>query len=91
MVLQVPHHGSRTSSSAQFIAALHPALALVSTGYRNHFNHPAAAVVARYTAAGVEMVDTAQAGFVDLQFGSDGAARVIERGRIDRHPYWREQ
>jgi competence protein ComEC len=91
LVLQVPHHGSRTSSSAPFIAALHPVLALVSTGYRNHFNHPSAIVIARYTAAGVEMVDTAQAGFVDMQFGSGAPPRVVERGRIDRHPYWREQ
>jgi competence protein ComEC len=89
--LQVPHHGSRTSSSAQFIGALHPAQALVSTGYRNHFNHPNTAVVARYTAAGVEMIDTAKVGFVDTLFGSDAPPRVIERGRIDRHPYWREQ
>ncbi len=90
LVLQVAHHGSRTSSSAEFIAALHPVLALVSTGYRNHFNHPSAAVVARYASAGVEMVNTAQAGFVSVRFGRDAKPRIVERGRIDRHPYWRE-
>ena len=90
VVLQVPHHGSRTSSSAEFIAALHPVLALVSTGYHNHFNHPNAAVVARYASGGLELVNTAQVGFVSVRFGRDGEPRIVERGRVDRHPYWRE-
>jgi competence protein ComEC len=90
LVLQVPHHGSRTSSSDEFIAALHPLLALVSTGYRNHFNHPHPAVVARYAAAGSDFLNTSLSGFVDVRFGRDGPPRVVELGRPDRHPYWRE-
>jgi competence protein ComEC len=88
-MLQVPHHGSRTSSSSAFIAALKPEVALVSAGYRNRFNHPNAAVVARYSAAGVEIVNTAQSGFVDLRMDPAGFG-IVERGRVDRHPYWRE-
>ncbi|HET7063414.1 MAG TPA: DNA internalization-related competence protein ComEC/Rec2 [Rudaea sp.] len=90
LVLQVPHHGSRTSSGEGFIAALHPMLALVSAGYRNHFNHPHPAVVARYAAAGSSLLNTSQSGFVALRFGPDAAPRVVEQGRVDRHPYWRE-
>ena len=90
LVLQVPHHGSRTSSGEEFITALHPTLALVSAGYRNHFNHPHPAVVARYAAAGAELLNTSQSGFVDVRFGPDGPPRVVEQGRLDRHPYWRE-
>jgi competence protein ComEC len=90
LVLQVPHHGSRTSSSAEFIAALHPLLALVSTGYRNHFNHPNPAVVERYAAAGSGFLSTAQSGFVDLRFDLGVPPRIAEEGRVDRHPYWRE-
>jgi competence protein ComEC len=90
LVLQVPHHGSRTSSSPGFLAALLPELALVSAGYRNHFNHPNPAVVQRYAAAGVEMLNTSQSGFVAVRFPADSAPRVVEQGRIDRHPYWRE-
>jgi competence protein ComEC len=91
VVLQVPHHGSRTSSSEQFIDALHPALALVSAGYRNHFNHPHPAVVARYASAGSDLLNTAQSGFVELRFAAHQAPQIIELGRLDRHPYWREQ
>ncbi|HSO45127.1 MAG TPA: DNA internalization-related competence protein ComEC/Rec2, partial [Rhodoferax sp.] len=38
-VLLVPHHGSKTSSSAAFLDAVQPRLALVQTGYRNRFGH----------------------------------------------------
>jgi competence protein ComEC len=90
MVLQVPHHGSKTSSSEAFIAALHPGMALVSSGYRNHFNHPNPQIVSRYAAAGAELMNSAQSGFVDVRFDAAGA-HVVERGRVDRHPYWRER
>ncbi len=90
LTLQVPHHGSKTSSSAGFLTALQPAYALVSAGYRNHFNHPDPGVVARYTQAGSDLINTAQSGFVHMRFGAHMPLQVIERGRVDRHPYWRE-
>ena len=90
LVLQVPHHGSKTSSSAGFLDALKPMFAIVSAGYRNHFNHPNPAVVARYEQHGVNLLNTVQSGFVDMRFSDHAPPRVIERGRIDRHPYWRE-
>src|SRR6185295_15943946 len=47
-VLKVPHHGSRSSSTAGFVAAVSPRLALVSVGHRNRFGHPHPDVVGRY-------------------------------------------
>jgi len=90
LVLQVPHHGSKTSSSDTLLATLKPMLALVSAGYRNQFHHPHPDIVARYAAHGIPILNTTQSGFVDLHFGASAPPRVIERGRIDRHPYWRE-
>jgi competence protein ComEC len=90
LVLQVPHHGSKTSSSIGFLEALRPAYALVSAGYRNHFNHPDPAVVARYAEAGTNLANTAQSGFVDMHFAAHAPPKIIELGRMDRHPYWRE-
>ncbi|HMO47233.1 MAG TPA: DNA internalization-related competence protein ComEC/Rec2 [Rubrivivax sp.] len=55
-LLLVPHHGSRTSSSEAFIAAVAPGTALVQAGYRNRFGHPAAEVQARYLGFGVELL-----------------------------------
>jgi competence protein ComEC len=60
--LLVPHHGSKTSSSDAFLAAVQPRLAVVQAGYRNRFGHPAEPVLARYQARGAEVVDTARCG-----------------------------
>ena len=90
LVLQVPHHGSKTSSSVEFLTALHPILALISAGYHNRFHHPDAGVAARYAAQHIEAPVTAQTGFVDIHFAADSPPRIVEHGRTDRHPYWRE-
>ena len=55
-VLLVPHHGSKTSSSAAFLDAVQPRIALAQTGYRNRFNHPAPVVVARYDERHIRLV-----------------------------------
>jgi competence protein ComEC len=89
-VLQVPHHGSKTSSSDELLNALRPRLALASAGYRNRFNHPNPEIVARYATHGIELVNTAMNGFIDIRFKPDDAPTIVERGRPDRHPYWRE-
>lgn len=65
-VLKAPHHGSRTSSSAAFIAALDPLLAVVSAGRDNRFGHPHPAVAQRYRAAGTTLLETGQAGAIDV-------------------------
>ncbi|MDO8374651.1 MAG: DNA internalization-related competence protein ComEC/Rec2 [Polaromonas sp.] len=55
-VLLVPHHGSKTSSSAAFLDAVQPTLALAQAGYRNRFGHPAPPVLARYRERGIAVV-----------------------------------
>lgn len=47
-LLLVPHHGSKTSSSDDFLDAVRPRIALVQAGYRNRYGHPAPAVMERY-------------------------------------------
>ncbi|MBS0339601.1 MAG: DNA internalization-related competence protein ComEC/Rec2 [Proteobacteria bacterium] len=61
-LLLVPHHGSKTSSSAALLDAVAPRLAVVQAGYRNRFGHPAADVMARYRARGVAVADTPSCG-----------------------------
>lgn len=39
-ILKVAHHGSRNSSSPEFVAELKPYYSVISCGYLNHFNHP---------------------------------------------------
>lgn len=52
-VLKVGHHGSRTSSSEPFLAAVRPRLAVISCGIRNRFGHPHGATVERLSQRGI--------------------------------------
>jgi len=54
-IIKVPHHGSSTSSTAEFIDLVKPQLALISVGRRNKFNHPAAQTLARYASASAKI------------------------------------
>ena len=84
-VLVVPHHGSRTSSSAAFLDAVRPRIAVFQAGYRNRFGHPAADVVERYRERGVAIVATAACGA--WQWRADGP----EGGSCERdvaRRYW---
>ena len=61
-MLLVPHHGSKTSSSAAFLDAVQPRIALAQTGYRNRFNHPVPVVVARYDERQIRVVGSPACG-----------------------------
>ena len=63
-VLLVPHHGSKTSSTAAMLDAVSPSLAIVQSGYRNRFGHPAEEVRARYVARNAAVVDSPHCGAV---------------------------
>lgn len=67
-VLQVPHHGSKTSSSYAFLHHLKPSVALNSSGYKNHFSHPNKDVVARYKNLAIDFYDTAKVGASRIDF-----------------------
>jgi competence protein ComEC len=66
-VLLVPHHGSKTSSSAVFLDAVKPQWAVAQAGYRNRFGHPVDSVVARYEERGIRLVKSPQCGAASWQ------------------------
>ena len=76
-ILVVPHHGSRTSSTPAFLAAVSPRVAVIQAGYRNRFGHPHPAVLAGYQAAGIEVVRTDHCG---AWRWDDGGAEVHTHG-----------
>ena len=86
--LVVPHHGSKTSSTAAFIAQVHPSIAVVTNGYRNRFKHPNAEVISRYQQAGSRIYRSDRDGAVLLDFGQAGIA--IKRWRSAAPHYWDE-
>jgi competence protein ComEC len=84
-VLLVPHHGSRSSSTAEFIAAVAPRWAIVPVGYRSRFGHPNAEVLERYRAAGVQLLRTDLDGAVVVKLGTE---LVLDTERHRRGRYW---
>ena len=77
-MLVVPHHGSRSSSSADFLQGLSPVAALVSAAWRSRFGHPHAEVVARHAAAGIPLWNTAGEGSLLLDPKGDGFDVLFE-------------
>jgi competence protein ComEC len=61
-VLIAPHHGSRTSSTAAFLDAVRPRIAVFQAGYRNRFGHPAPDVLERYRERDIRIVTSPACG-----------------------------
>jgi competence protein ComEC len=87
LVMTVSHHGSKTASSARFLDAIDPKQAWVSAGYRNHFGHPHADVLGRFSERSVALFNTADSGYLHLRFAAGMDAP--EQGRICREAWWR--
>jgi competence protein ComEC len=86
-VVVVPHHGSRTSSTASFVAAARPALALISAGYRNRWGLPRREVAERWRAAGARVLTTADSGAIQITFAAGRPPLVLEYRQTQRR-YW---
>ena len=77
-VLKVGHHGSKTSSTREFLDAVQPSISVVSSGKDNPFGHPAAEVVARLDDYG-PVYNTADVG--PVRFETDGHRWSVSTGR----------
>jgi competence protein ComEC len=87
-VLVAPHHGSRSSSTPDFLAMLHPSWIVIPVGHRNRYGHPHPEVLSRYRELGAKLMRTDQDGAVTLKIGS--GQLVLERARETEKRYWRE-
>ena len=65
-VVKVPHHGSRTSSTRDLIAATHARWAIIPVGQTSMFGHPHAEVVQRWKAAGAQVLTTGNSGMITI-------------------------
>jgi competence protein ComEC len=75
-VLKVGHHGSRTSSTPEFVAAVAPSEAIVSAGRRNRFGHPSPDTLATFDRAGCRLWRTDRDGAISVT--TDGASLEVE-------------
>ena len=74
VVLKIAHHGSKTSSSEEFLESVFPEVAVLSVG-ENKYGHPSPEVLARLEKSGIEVLITRESG--DIKFISDGT--IYER------------
>ncbi|WP_455208405.1 DNA internalization-related competence protein ComEC/Rec2, partial [Kaarinaea lacus] len=86
-ILVVPHHGSRSSSSEQFVQAVTPKYALFSVGYRNRYGLPKRDVVERYQRVGATVLNTNTSGAMTFVLGND---QLLPPNlyRDERRRYW---
>ncbi len=85
-VLQVPHHGSKTSSSQRFLEHLSPQLAIVSAGYLNRWGMPVAEVRQRYKANNITLINNADVGQVNVTFTKKGYEQQSFTENL--RPFW---
>jgi competence protein ComEC len=86
--LLAPHHGSGTSSSPEFLAAVAPSVAIFQVGYRNRYKHPKKEVFERYGELGIRRLRSDQSGAVTLRLG---AQTEIEEFRRAHARYWHDR
>jgi competence protein ComEC len=88
-VVTVPHHGSRTSSTPEFVQMVAPKYALIGVGYLNRFHHPRPEIVQRWLDVGSDVEDTASAGMLRLRLDA-GGAHLVSRAREQQRRFWQE-
>ena len=74
-LLKVGHHGSRTSSTPEFLAAAAPQDAVISVGRFNTFGHPRGEVIARFAERGTHLFRTDEFGLTSFLLSRDGTLR----------------
>jgi competence protein ComEC len=83
-VVLIAHHGSAGSSDPSFVEAVHPRLALVSSGHGNRFGHPRPDVIQRWQHAGAQTFDTSASGALRVRFTASGPEVETRRGAQPR-------
>lgn len=88
-ILLVPHHGSRTSSTPDFLAAVAARHAVIPVGHRNRYGHPRPDVLARHADAGSQLWRTDQDGAIRIGIDPSGELS-IHAERRERRRYWQD-
>lgn len=70
-IIKIPHHGSKTSSTQEFIRAVDPEMAVISVGAHNYFGHPNDEVLNRLKKENIETLRTDESGAVEISSNGD--------------------
>ncbi len=89
-IVLAPHHGSKTSSTAGFLARAHPHRVIYSAGFHNQHGHPHADVQARYARMGTLPHNTAYAGALEFTWRGQEPYQLTQY-RQSQARYWYEK
>ena len=87
-IVVVPHHGSTSSSSAEFVTATAPEVALFASGWANRYAFPDPGVASRWRESGSLLLDTASAGTISLRLNADGSLSAPRLHRAAHRRFW---
>ncbi|GMQ97243.1 MAG: DNA internalization-related competence protein ComEC/Rec2 [Gammaproteobacteria bacterium] len=90
-ILVVPHHGSKTSSTIEFVQAVSPEYVLFPVGYRNRYQLPRPEIQERYRRLGIELLDSTSHG--EIRFMIDPLSGIAQpsRYREAARRFWHSQ
>ena len=88
-ILVVPHHGSKTSSTIDFIEAVGAKQTIFTVGYLNRFKHPKPEIMQRYAATGSNLYRSDNAGALLLSFNTVQGIHT-QQWRITHRKYWQD-
>lgn len=86
-ILISPHHGSKTSSSDAFLAAVNPQWVIISSGYKNRFNHPAKPVTDRYKKHNIKILNTNCSGQINIKLADQ--IEINQYRQSQKRYFWR--
>lgn len=76
-ILKVGHHGSKYSTSPEFIRAVSPRVAVIEVGAKNHYGHPASVVISKLADAHIPIFRTDKNGTVEIIPNNKGGLSVF--------------
>ena len=81
-VIKLGHHGSKTSSTREFLEQSAPSSAIISVGARNVYRHPSKEVLERLDSLGIKHYGTHENGSIRVRFREKGYEVEGYRGRF---------
>lgn len=78
-ILKVAHHGSKTSSSKEFLDAVKPKIALIGVGKNNNFGHPSSSVLQSLKDNGIQFYRTDESGEISICLNREGEINEITK------------
>ena len=82
-IVKAPHHGSKTSSTSNFVKSTHAQHVIFCTGRDNRFNFPHFQVLKRWQVSGAKIWNTAKHGMIDVWLPNNPSENVAVKGYLN--------